>query len=235
MKIYVYLDESGSIHKNSKTAYFAVGGYFTLKEDKNKITSFYKKINKEIKDERKLDLSKEIKSYDMKDHEKVRIFEQIQDIESFYGCVKVFEKSSMKKEIIESNIFFNYAVKLLFQDCIVPLLNMSQVTDYIEFIVSIDNRNIRVGDLNNLETYLKTEFCLENFDFKITYYDSATNYGIQLADLIVNTFYNYYEDQRIVEKVIPSIKFQKFRISLFPGHKIKGRIHKIAYNKVENI
>ena len=30
MKIYVYLDESGSIHKNSNTKYFAVGGYFEL-------------------------------------------------------------------------------------------------------------------------------------------------------------------------------------------------------------
>ena len=37
MRIYVYLDESGSIHKNSKTEYFAVGGYFTLVKDKNKI------------------------------------------------------------------------------------------------------------------------------------------------------------------------------------------------------
>lgn len=27
MNVYVYLDESGSIHKNSKTRYFAVGGY----------------------------------------------------------------------------------------------------------------------------------------------------------------------------------------------------------------
>lgn len=46
VKIYVYIDESGSIHKNSKTKYFAVGGYFSLKENKNKITSLYKKLIK---------------------------------------------------------------------------------------------------------------------------------------------------------------------------------------------
>ena len=235
MKIYVYLDESGSIHKNSKTAYFAVGGYFTLCEDKNKITSLYKRINKEIKDDRKISLLKEMKSYDMKDHEKTKIFEQIQEIDTFCGCVKVFEKANMKKEIIESNIFFNYAVKLLLMDCIVPLLDIKKMKDSIEFIVSIDNRNIRIGDLNNLETYLKTEFCLENFDFKITYYDSATHFGIQLADLIVNTFYNYYKNKKIVEKVISKINPKKFRISLFPGDKIKGRIQKIAYNKIESI
>ncbi len=231
MKIYVYLDESGSIHKNSNTKYFAVGGYFTFKEDKLKITSTYKRINKRIKDERHIPLTKEIKSYHMSDEEKIEIFTKVQDISSFYGCAKIFEKTNMQKEIVESNIFFNYAVKLLFKDCIIPLLNMHES---IEFIVSIDNRNIRIGDLNNLETYLKTEFCLENYDFKITYYDSSTNYGIQLADLIVNTFYNSYKNILIVKKVLSILKAKNFRISLFPGHKIRGRKAKIIYDNPQN-
>lgn len=235
MKIYVYLDESGSIHKNSNTKYFAVGGYFVFGEDKNKVTSRYKKINKDIKDSKNIPLDKEIKSYDMTDLDKIEIFNSIQDIDTFYGCVKIFEKTAMRKEIIESNIFFNYAVKLVFKDCIKPLLNLSQLNENIEFIVSVDNRNIRVGDLNNLETYLKTEFCLEDFEFKITYYDSSTNYGVQLADLIVNTFYNSYKDRNIIRKVLPELKGKNFRISLFPGHKIKGRIQKIEYNSNENI
>lgn len=235
MKIYVYLDESGSIHKNSKTKYFAVGGYFVFANDKNKVTSLYKKINKDIKTRKRIQINKEIKSYDMTDKDKIKIFNSIQDINTFYGCVKVFEKSSMKKEIVVSNIFFNYAVKLLFNDCIIPLLNLNQLNDNIEFIVSVDNRNIRVGDLNNLETYLKTEFCLQNFDFKITYYDSSTNFGIQMADLTVNTFYNLYKDKNIVKDVIPNLKGKNFRVSLFPGHKIKGRIQKIEYNINEDI
>ena len=235
MKIYVYLDESGSIHKNSNTKYFAVGGYFILKNDKNKVISLYRKINKSIKDNRNIALDKEIKSYDMTSAEKIEIFNYVQDIDSFYGCAKIFDKQVMKKEIIESNIFFNYAVKLLFNDCIIPLLNLSQIKDNILFIVSVDNRNIRIGELNNLETYLKTEFCLENLDFKITYYDSRTNYGIQLADLIVNTFYNSYKDKKIVKEVLPILKDKNFRISIFPGYKTKGRTQKIAYNTKENI
>ena len=216
MKVYVYLDESGSIHKNSNTKYFAVGGYFVLREDKDKIVSRYKRINKFIKDKNDISLDKEIKSYDMNDEEKIQIFNSVQDVSSFHGCVKVFDKHLMKKNIIESNIFFNYAVKLLFMDCIIPLI---KVNDIIEFIVSVDNRNIRVGELNNLETYLKTEFCLSKYDFKITYYDSITNFGIQLADLIVNTFYNSYKDKSLVKSVLPCIKKRKFKISLFPGRK----------------
>ena len=49
MKVYVYIDESGSIHKNSKTKYFAVGGYITINDDKNRAISKYKKNNLELK------------------------------------------------------------------------------------------------------------------------------------------------------------------------------------------
>lgn len=206
----------GSIHKNSKTRYFAVGGYFSYEEDRIKIKSKYKKENLKLKKEKRIDLNSEIKSYDMNEEEKIRIFNKIQDIETFHGCVKVFDKSYMKKEIVDSNIFFNYAVKVLIQDCILPELNLQGNSEPIEFIISIDNRNIRIGELNNLETYLKTEFCIYDDDFKITYYDSKTNYGIQLADLTVNTFYNSYKNVSIVQKLIKELKAKNFRVSLFP-------------------
>ena len=206
----------GSIHKNSKTRYFAVGGYFCFEEDKIKIKSKYKKENFKLKKAKKLDLDVEIKSYDMTEEEKIQIFSKIQDIETFHGCVKVFDKKYMRKEIVDSNIFFNYAVKVLIQDCILPVLNLQENDEPIEFIINIDNRNIRVGELNNLETYLKTEFCIYNDDFEITYYDCKTNYGIQLADLTVNTFYNSYKDISIVENLIKELKSKNFRVSLFP-------------------
>lgn len=206
----------GSIHKNSKTRYFAVGGYFSYEEDRIKIKAKYKKENLKLKKEKKLDLNTEIKSYDMTEEEKIKIFNKIQDIETFHGCVKVFDKKYMRKEIVDSNIFFNYAVKVLIQDCILPELNLQENDEPIEFIISIDNRNIRVGELNNLETYLKTEFCIYDDDFKITYYDSKTNYGIQLADLTVNTFYNSYKNIKLVENVIKELKPKNFRVSLFP-------------------
>lgn len=206
----------GSIHKNSKTRYFAVGGYFSYEKDKLKIKAKYKKENLKLKKEKNLNLDSEIKSYDMTEDEKIRIFNKIQDIETFHGCVKVFDKKYMKKEIVDSNIFFNYAVKVLIQDCILPELNLQDNDEPIEFIISIDNRNIRVGELNNLETYLKTEFCIYEDNFKITYYDSKTNYGIQLADLTVNTFYNSYKDISIVKNLIEELKPKNFRASLFP-------------------
>ena len=134
----------------------------------------------------------------------------------------------MRKEIVDSNIFFNYAVKVLIQDCILPVLNLQENDESLEFIISIDNRNIRVGELNNLETYLKTEFCIYDDDFKITYYDSKNNYAIQLADLTVNTFYNSYKDMSIVGNVIKDLKPKNFRVSLFPRN--SSNLHKNINN-----
>lgn len=226
MRLYVYLDESGSIHKNSNTKYFAVSGYFTFEKYRLKITSLYKKINKLVKDERKIKIDKEIKSYDYLTKEKQLIFSSMENIPGFYGFSKVFDKEKMQKGIVDSNIFYNYAVKLIFSDIIFPLLK-SYTDEQIEIKLLCDNRNVRVGDLKNLENYLNTEFCLNNYVFNVSYYDSKTNFGIQLADLIVNTFYNYYANYKRVSTVIKGLNKSKYRVSLFPGRKVFGRIKKI--------
>ena len=226
MRLYVYLDESGSIHKNSNTKYFAVGGYFTLEKYRLKITSLYKKINKLVKKERNISIDKEIKSYDYLTKEKQLIFSSMENIPGFYGFSKVFDKEKMQKGIVDSNIFYNYAVKLIFSDIIFPLLK-NYTDEQIEIKLLCDNRNIRVGDLKNLENYLNTEFCLNNCAFSVGYYDSKTNFGIQLADLIVNTFYNYYANFKRVSTVIKGLNKSKYRVSLFPGRKVFGRIKKI--------
>ena len=74
--------KAGSIHKNSKTRYFAVGGYFSYEQDRIKIKSKYKKENLKLKKEKKLSLDTEIKLYDITEEEKIKVFNKIQDIET---------------------------------------------------------------------------------------------------------------------------------------------------------
>ncbi len=196
MVIFVYLDESGSIHENSNTKYFAIGGYLVSKEDNLKAISTYKRINKSIKDKYNIPLCKELKSFNYTVSDKIDIFLNIQRIRSYIGCAKVFSKEDMKKSVKDVNVFYNYGVKLLFDDCILKLFDIDNMSYHIDFIVNMDNRSISVGKLKDLETYLNTEYCLYDMTFKVTYYDSKTNYGIQLADLTVNTFYNVFKDIR---------------------------------------
>lgn len=231
MKLYLYIDESGSIHKNSNTKYFAVGGYYTTEDTKDKIISKYKRSNLKMKFKKNLLRDNEIKSYDMSDEDKINIFGKIQNLDGFYGCTKIFNKSLISNDIIKPNIFFNYAVKILIKDCILPNFNNSDINEKIKFIINVDNRNINSNNLNDLSSYLKTEFCIDGFDFKVKYYDSKMNYGIQLADLIVNTFYNCYKDIGIVKGVIPYLNFKSFNVSTFPENK---DFNEIIENEIDN-
>ena len=56
MKIYLYLDESGSIHRNSSANHFAIGGYMVYgdKYASSKVINKYKKINKKHKKARNM-------------------------------------------------------------------------------------------------------------------------------------------------------------------------------------
>lgn len=93
--------------------------------------------------------------------------------------------------------------------------------------MSLDERNLKIKDLSNLEIYLKMEFSRNDFDFKVTYYDSKSNYGIQMADLVVNTFYNYFKGASFIDGVFSQLLLKKYRVSLFPGGKLIGRRYKI--------
>lgn len=80
MKIHVYLDESGSIHKNSRATYFVIGGYLALGDFNQvcRIISKYKKINKRHKKARCMALTSELKTRQMTVSEKVEILTKIQ-------------------------------------------------------------------------------------------------------------------------------------------------------------
>ncbi len=232
MKIYVYLDESGSIHKNSSTKYFAIGGYIVYgdKYVSSKVINRYKKINKKHKKIREVDLTSELKARDMSVDEKIEILTKIQTFDNFYGCAIIFDKTRMFKKISNANLFFNYGVKVLFQDSILPILPENET---YEFILSVDTRNVSVGEKDDLEKFLNTTYCYNEYSFKVTYYDSATHYGIQLADLIVNTMYMRSKNRSLIDSVLKVLDVEKFRLSIFPGYHIYGKQNKIVSKSKE--
>lgn len=69
----------------------------------------------------------------------------------------------------------------------------------------------------------------------MTYYDSKTNFGIQLADLTVNTFYNKYKNIDIVKDVLKSLKTSKYRVSVFLDNKTSGIIKKFDFKSCERM
>ncbi len=214
MKIYLYLDESGLIHKNSNINYFVVGGYYTNDLYKNKILSKYRKLNYEIKLRKRSKLDKELKSHKISVLDKIKIFNTMNSFKYFNICTKVYDKTAMSKKISEGALFYNYAVKLLLIDELLPYIKHKDVIFYL----NIDNRNLSKTDEKNLEFYLNRE--LKEFRFIVKYFDSRKNYGIQLADIIVNTYYHYFENYKYVKKIIKNVDVSNVKISLFPYKKV---------------
>ena len=125
----------------------------------------------------------------------------------------------MKKEIVDENLFYNYSVKILFLDLIKTNIMDYDCEDEYLIELNLDNRSVKLRNQNNLEAYLNTEFILTNFKFKVKYYDSRTNYKIQLADIIVNSIYNNYKEPELVYEIIKIMKTKNFKFTYFPNNK----------------
>ncbi|WP_317300746.1 DUF3800 domain-containing protein [Allobaculum stercoricanis] len=221
----VYLDESGNIHRNSRCRYFAIGGFCCSIENNQKIKSLYKRANKKIKKRYDINLDSELKANEMNEIQKISLFNALQKSDGFCGVGIVFDKRIMYKPIESPNLFYNYGVKVLFDDVIFPLVNESN--EEIVFHVICDNRSIKNGDLKDLEKYLSTCFIVKNCSFKVEYRNSAHDYSIQIADLIVNTTYMKQKNRKSVENVLKTWNNNKFSITHFPGRKHEGRTEKL--------
>ncbi len=214
MKIYIYLDESGSIHRNSNTKYFAIGGFFCSNK---KVIYDYKKVLKNFKSNKD-----EYKSYEITNRNKINIFKILDSNIDYTGIVKIFDKKMMHTAITNVHLYYNYAIKILIIDCVLKYIEKNNLT----LIMYIDNRNLKLCEIDTLENYLNKEF--KNIKFKIIYKDSKNNYGVQIADLIVNTFYNLYKNKKIITSVLNNININKYHVSVFPGFKN-------SYNEIKSV
>lgn len=215
-QIDIYIDESGEIHSHSSKNFFSIGGYFVNNNYNSVSIAKYRKLNKKMIKSRQGKFGSEIKSFDMIDKEKINIFRTMENIPTLLGFTKIFDKKRMHTKINDENIFYNYAIKIITQDFIIPnLANFNANTPYF-FYYHCDMRSIKVKNLNQLAEYLKTEFSIYNINFKVTYYNSQDNFGVQFADLIANTFYNKYQHPNIVKDILPYLNHEKYLHSTFP-------------------
>jgi len=113
--LYLILDESGNLHKNSKDRYFIIGGYLT--NNALKARQLFKKELSTYKINNNLDNMAEVKGSMIKNYDKRNILLSISNkmsINNFYIPVFiVIDKNNLKKPIENVNILYNYFIKLL--------------------------------------------------------------------------------------------------------------------------
>ena len=218
IEINFFCDESGHLHANSPTRYFVIGGYFCLKEKSQGIKQRYVRELKKIKQKRKMLKIDELKTRDMAQKEKIKLITALQNSDGFNGFAIVIDKESMTKKVDKESIYYNYFVKLIIKDILVPKCKNRFPEGEIHVDMLLDSRNVSVGHLKSLEDYLNSEFVFTRFSFTANYQDSKIDARIQATDLIANTIYETFKEPEVVKEVIPYINSDRIVIVGFPGN-----------------
>lgn len=189
--IYLVIDESGNLHKNSPDRYFVIGGYLTNNSLKGR--RLFKDQMEKYKISNDIELSEEVKGSSMSFRDKVAFLEPIAEKyrknNIFEPALILVDKTQLDKPVEKVNILYNYLIKLL----IVRLAQKRKLLDK-NLIIKADARSIKVESLNSLEEYLQSEFYFSSTNVKkVMYLESHKREEIQLADLICNHWWRKYE------------------------------------------
>ena len=186
---YLFLDESGNLHKNSPDRYFVIGGIYT--NNYSDIKKSYVEINRELKEKLNMDFETELKAAYLNMEEKMDIVIKLQKMDGMYIVGIIVDKEKIGIEIDEIHLYYNYIIRKLVDYLIKIGLIKTNIGE--ELYLNIDKSSMKIEDINSLENYLKTHFNIEkNLKYKInvSYWDSNKNYMVQVADIMCNTIWN---------------------------------------------
>lgn len=204
----IYIDESGTINNKIKNEYFIItliapDKTNTLKRSYKRFVSSNHKRLKEIDTKNKMFLNgsfQELKGSafdrEMK-KEFVKFFSQKNNFSIFYIVVD----NSKLKDTFCSNTsrVFNYILKIA--------LNYLIKNEYItseDHHLQLDERNERTESRYFLEDYLNTELSItgiNNGQISVSYFDSANNSTIQIADVFSNILYSNFKTRAYEEEI----------------------------------
>lgn len=203
-RIYFFLDDSGTLHKNEKSGFFVYAGYvFVGNNTKDKAKRQYKKLCNDIKDVN--GYPGELKACFLKKKHKRALVNVLSMYESISCSVDI---SRVYPHILSEKLsrfrYKDYIIKRLVKDKINDLINRNIISahDDIELIINIDEQHTATNGWYDLENSIKEELLhgISNFDYgttyppilhgnltlKIKYCDSKNNYLIQASDIIAN-------------------------------------------------
>ena len=186
---YLFLYESGNLHKNSPDRYFVIGGIFTNNYDD--IKKSYVEINRELKEKLNMDFDTELKAAYLNMEEKMDIVVKLQQMNGMYIVGVIVDKEKIGVKIEEIHLYYNYIIGKLLDYLVKIGLIKTNEKDYL--FINIDKSSMKIEDINSLEMYLKIHFNIERkmkFELNVAYWDSSKNYMIQVADIMCNTIWN---------------------------------------------
>ena len=216
---HLYIDESGTMTTNycGDFPYFVISVVRVFNNEllKRKIKRFISKHFEELKriDEDgkmfKNNNFQELKGSALNKELKIKLAKYLMDAPGLFEVnIITINNSKIKSETYDNKArAFNYFLDLF-------LTYKIHKNDYPkdEYLLQIDERNVKTDARRSLEDYLSIELCLkqELIDkVSVHYFDSRNNSLIQLSDFFANLYYSFLIRRKNYETIINGLKSNK--------------------------
>lgn len=221
---YLYIDESGSltsefafIHPNFVMCVVRVKDITNLRKLlKRFIYENYQEI-KEIDEKNKIfnhgDFV-EIKGSSLNSKLKKRLADFLCNgniLEIYY--IHVFNEEVKQYFYDDPSLIYNYVLYLMINK---NLENKN--LPYDDYLIDVDDRNLKHISINSLEDYLNIELKLKKRmvrSINIEYYDSKDNLMVQVSDFFSNLYFSYLKNHDLYNDLITNLKEKGYIKDIF--------------------
>lgn len=213
-KVYIFVDDSGKLHKNANDDYFVYAGYIFLdSNEKETAKRKYKSLNKNIG--HSLNCTNELKGCNLSTSNKRALFNVMREYYSFHVMVyipKVYnDQKTNKKTIVR---FQDYVLKRIIKLVFERLIQKGLLDPYsdIKLYVNIDQQLTSTDGFYTLDQSIYEEFVngfpgydysrrippiwYGNLDIILKYCESKNDYLIQASDILANRIFTSYRDNK---------------------------------------
>ena len=221
---YLYIDESGSltsefafIHPNFVMCVVRVKDITNLRKLlKRFIYENYQEI-KEIDENNKIfnhGNFVEIKGSSLNSKLKKRLADFLCNgniLEIYY--IHVFNEEVKQHFYDDPTLIYNYVLYLMLNK---NLENKN--LPYDDYLIDVDDRNLKHISVNSLEDYLNIELKLKKRmvrSINIEYYDSKDNLMVQVSDFFSNLYFSYLKNHDLYNDLITNLKEKGYIKDIF--------------------
>ncbi len=209
-KIFICIDDSGNLHKNSKDDFFIYAGIlFDDLEEKARVLSKYHKTETEIRMNNKNYSSLELKAYNLCKKHKNSLYRIIKRQNTFIVEVKI---SDIYDKIMDNkksrNRYKDYMINRIVRMCIEKMIYEGKITTETPIVldIHIDGQGIATDGYYTLEETIREELFVGKYrqdgtlrepvfstegKINVSYKDSNYNVHIRAADILANRKLHY--------------------------------------------
>lgn len=210
-EIYFYFDDSGVFTQNNNVPYFVYGGiYFLDSKSRDSCKNKYKKISKQIKNH--LCIEGELKACKIKNRKYknalLRVSNSYNTMSLSVSLKDIYPNILGNKKSIHR--YKDYVLKRIVKKVLIKEINQNNInpTKPTKLVICVDEQATSTNGYYDLKSsiYEELRFGISNFDYgvrhknifysdlivEVKYCDSATNWLIQLSDIIANSVWSAY-------------------------------------------